>query len=350
MYTQAILQCLPLLADILGRTYGVTVQIGGKDAFTIGRTIRLPHLPAQADPTFIHLVRGYIDHESAHVRDTNFAAIQQENPTPLEHYVWNVLEDWRVEQKLAASFPGCRQNFQWLIRHLFTPSGKQIFGPVDHLLNWLLLTVRSWDVAELVPHCTASGQHIDLHWPGLRDKLTVILNRMRAYCPDSLVCLDYARQIVACLADQAASGKATDDLNSLLQSSARELPQDLGQILRAAMGAQNADASNWHGVATEGQKPMHPLTLSEMELIQKITAGMQAQLSGKLQASRLVQHRPSRHGKLDPQRLYRIALGEQRVFLSHETKPAINTAVHIPPPCAPVSSWPVWPAMPWHNA
>ncbi len=47
---QAILKCLPLLADVLGRAYGVTVEIGGNDAYTTGRVIRLPGLPAVGDP------------------------------------------------------------------------------------------------------------------------------------------------------------------------------------------------------------------------------------------------------------------------------------------------------------
>ena len=40
-----ILNCLPLLASVLGEQYGVQVHIGGKTACTNGRVIQLPSLP-----------------------------------------------------------------------------------------------------------------------------------------------------------------------------------------------------------------------------------------------------------------------------------------------------------------
>lgn len=82
--TNTILQCLPLLADILGRAYGVVVEVGGDTAFTTGRVIRLPSLPASGDAVFLGLVRGYIDHEAAHVRHTDFGAMNQAVMSPLK--------------------------------------------------------------------------------------------------------------------------------------------------------------------------------------------------------------------------------------------------------------------------
>ena len=46
MDTRLVMQSLPLVAAVLGNKYGVTVNIGGKDASTNGRTINLPSLPA----------------------------------------------------------------------------------------------------------------------------------------------------------------------------------------------------------------------------------------------------------------------------------------------------------------
>lgn len=40
-----IMDCLPLLASVLGNQYGVTVEIGGSEAYTDGKTIHLPALP-----------------------------------------------------------------------------------------------------------------------------------------------------------------------------------------------------------------------------------------------------------------------------------------------------------------
>ena len=43
--TRAVMRSLPLVASVLGRKYGVKVEIGGTDAYTDGTVIRLPSLP-----------------------------------------------------------------------------------------------------------------------------------------------------------------------------------------------------------------------------------------------------------------------------------------------------------------
>ena len=40
-----ILNCLPLLASVLGDRYGVQVRIGGSGAYTDGKVIHIPALP-----------------------------------------------------------------------------------------------------------------------------------------------------------------------------------------------------------------------------------------------------------------------------------------------------------------
>ena len=145
--TRAVMRSLPLVASILGRKYGVQVEMGGADAYTDGSVIHLPALPGDVPDTLLALARGYVDHEAAHIRDTDFLALKQAGLSPLETHVWNILEDWRVEHKLASIFPGCRQNFDWLIRHIFDSDGQdQFVEPRAAVLNWILLEVRSWDV------------------------------------------------------------------------------------------------------------------------------------------------------------------------------------------------------------
>ena len=118
-----IINSLPLLAAVLGRKYGVEAVIGGDMACTNGRTIYLPALPQDCSSDLLALVRGYIDHKSAHLRETDFALLEKEDPTALGKYIWNILEDWRVEHRLAAVFPDCRGNLTWQIRHIFLEQG-----------------------------------------------------------------------------------------------------------------------------------------------------------------------------------------------------------------------------------
>ena len=55
-----IISALPLIAAILGRKYGVRVEIGGDRAYTDGKTIYLPSLPANGDATLLGLAKGFI--------------------------------------------------------------------------------------------------------------------------------------------------------------------------------------------------------------------------------------------------------------------------------------------------
>lgn len=118
--TKAVMQALPLVASILGKKYGVRVEIGGAQAYTDGQTIHLPGLPLDVPEEFLALARGYVDHEAAHIRETDFTLLREVVLSPLEHHVWNIIEDWRVENALVHKFPGCRENFRWLIQHVFS--------------------------------------------------------------------------------------------------------------------------------------------------------------------------------------------------------------------------------------
>lgn len=357
--TDPVLGCLPLLADVLGRSYGVVVEIGGDDAFTDGRTIRLPALPATADPDFLGLVRGYIDHEAAHIRHTDMALLAAENPNPLEKHIWNSFEDWRVERELARLFPGCAANFRWLIQKMFLGQGDET--TLFAVLDWLLYTVRSWAVPELILDRDKLAERVKALWPGLIPRIDPILEAMMISCPDSRACLDYARQVVICIRDVAAtmpmarpeekpeggsSGKSkaarkgkvksgrspivdSRDIRDLLAASDDQLPEDLGAELRRSLVEGIKTLGHGSAVAKVMEKPLHLLDPQAKRDVDAVAAGLSARLHGLLQATKLVRVRPSRRGVLDPHRLYGIAVGEPKLFLTRQRKPGIDTTVHL---------------------
>ena len=357
--TDPVLGCLPLLADVLGRSYGVTVEIGGDDAFTDGRTIRLPALPATAGPDFLGLVRGYIDHEAAHIRHTDLALLATENPNPLEKHIWNTFEDWRVERELARLFPGCTANFRWLIQKMFLGQGDE--PTLFAVLDWLLYTVRSWAVPELIPDRDKLAERVKALWPGLIPRIDPIIEAMMISCPDSRGCLDYARQVVICIRDVAGttpmalpeeaskdgtpgksktarkgkgkSGRSpivdSRDIRDLLAASDDQLPGDLGAELRRNLVEGIKTLGHGSAVAKVMAKPLHPLDPQAKREVDTVAAGLSARLHGMLQATKLVRVRPSRRGVLDPHRLYGIAVGEPKLFLSRQRKPGIDTTVHL---------------------
>lgn len=197
-----VLQSLPLLASILGNQYGVQVNIGGDQAYSQGNTIQLPSLPLDDDGKFLALARGFIDHEAAHVRFTENIPIRRARLDAVTKHVANSLEDWRVENRMAAIYPGCRQHFRWLVLNYCIPQNDAEAGydnPVFCVLNYVMATVRTWDVPEVGSFLSTLRQHLAIQLPGLTSQLDTILGRVRAYCPDTWATIKYAREIVACL-------------------------------------------------------------------------------------------------------------------------------------------------------
>lgn len=174
-----IMDCLPLLASVLGNQYGVTVEIGGSEAYTDGKTIHLPALPLDSEPELITMIKGYTDHESAHIRETDFEILRKANLTPFQHNLFNILEDWRVEERLSARYPGCRENFRYLIQKLFGTQKAGDTNPAFSILNTILLTVRSWSVDAIIPRRESVAKTMERHYPGLRKALDGILDRVK---------------------------------------------------------------------------------------------------------------------------------------------------------------------------
>ena len=194
-----VINCLPLLASVLGDRYGVQVQIGGHDACTDGKIIRIPALPVDCDKTALALVKGYIDHESAHIRHSDFDVIWQPGLDAPTRYLGNAIEDWRVERRISAIYPGCRQNLDWLIRRFFVEEEDGRAGeksPALGVLSYVLLTVRSWDVAEVNGPRTRTRAQVEKTYPGLAEKLDAVLDRVRYDCPDTADALEAARKLV----------------------------------------------------------------------------------------------------------------------------------------------------------
>ncbi len=194
-----VINCLPLLASVLGDRYGVQVQIGGHDACTDGKIIRIPALPIDCGKTALALAKGYIDHESAHIRHSDFGVIRQAGLDKSTHYLFNAIEDWRVERRISAIYPGCRQNLDWLIRRFFVEEEDARAGeksPALGVLSYVLLTVRSWDVAEVNAPRTRTRAQVEKAYPGLAEKLDAVLDRVRLDCPDTAAALEAARELV----------------------------------------------------------------------------------------------------------------------------------------------------------
>ncbi len=70
MKLNTLTNALPIVAAAYGRKFGVNVQVGGSRAGTDGQTINIPGIVE--DSITKTLAWGYLAHEAAHVRYTDF--------------------------------------------------------------------------------------------------------------------------------------------------------------------------------------------------------------------------------------------------------------------------------------
>ncbi len=425
MTNQDILKSLPLLASVLGRQYGVQVTVGGSSAYTNGRTVNIPALPLDADSEVLGMVRGYIDHEAGgHLRFTDFDVRFEEPLNPAEHFIWNAIEDWRVEKALSDVYPGCKANLEWLARKLFVDEFTPSRDVKKAVMNYILLTCRAWSVPEIEASRQVERKKIARHYPELLAKLDAQLALVCANCPDTQAAIDHAKQIAALIESHrepqqqegksgAAKGKGNeqsqgqkgdkeqeeeqqqsqgqegaqadvgqdgesgqaqsqgqegedsgqdggqspeqeqtqdqtdqadqdaDDAPALKQSpplhiTEKNLPETFSKRLAEKLGTASSETPDYKLVhtAVAVRKPPSPLPAEEQRTALAATTGLRYRLQGKLQAMRLKDTAPNRHGKLCPHSLHRVFVNNPKVFRRDAPVPAVNTAVHILVDCS----------------
>lgn len=358
--TKHVINALPLIADILGKKYGVCVHIGGGHAYTNGKDIHIPSLPLDADETTLNLARAYLDHEAAHLRTTDFDALLNAGLSSIEKHVWNILEDHMVEHMLAAVYPGCRHNLTWLIKHLFlnentADSQEDQEEPVMDIFNWLLIGVRALDVPELKKKRDALALRIEEHLPGLLEKLKPIMKRVPAECIDTQSCITTARRIIAVLKDYVQNSPALpespliSDLNpetqrgkgekrgeenikqlcALLDNPQQILPLGIGERLGQAL--QQLHQARGKHLSVARVKPKSGLALNPQDVaaIRQATTALRTRLQALLQSTVVVKNRIGRTGRIDTRRIARVATADPKVFIRKGRRQGVNTAVHI---------------------
>ena len=371
--TKDVLNCLPLVASILGDRYGVQVRIGGKEACTNGKVIHLPSLPMDCEPELLALAKGFCDHEAAHIRHTDFSVLKAAKLDPVTFNLFNCLEDWRVEKKLSGIFPGCRKNLNWLIRRFFVEQAQPRAGddsPALAILDYVLLTVRAWDVAEVAPARQNAASIMEQHFPGLKEALDAILVKVYIHCPDTKAAVEYARQIAQCIRQweppqQAPTSESTNDhgsmpkakqevndsakqigqksepgqpsralsalpLKALFHAEAQDMPQNIGEIMAIELTSCSSESTgDALTVAVEGTRQAAPLPADQKLQALQVSIALRTRLQGFLQAQTQRRCSIGRKGTLHGNSLHRLQVGNARVFQKESVQLGLNTAVHI---------------------
>ncbi len=341
IHNKNIMAALPILATVLGNKYGVEVRIGGDTACTDGNIIYLPDMPLDCDAQFIMQVRGFTDHESAHIRYTDFEALKQARLNPVQKYLWNALEDWRVENALAKIYPGCKGNFHKLIEEHFgkdkqTPYERAGQNPALSLLSYVLLTVRAWDAPSLEEQKETEAAIIENHFPKLLPQIDTILRRAKSHCQSTQNCIAYALELYKIMQQyvqnilQNEGDTQKEQLQKMLLADADAMPQHMGEILGASIQSQKSQNKGHSiSVASEGHKTCTTFSSDTLEEIKRSSTALRTRLYGLLQANTQTPCILGRRGKLCSSKLHHVASHNPRVFLKHGHKNSLSTAVHL---------------------
>ncbi len=108
-------RALPIVGSALGRKLGVQVEVSGQRACTDGERILIPAFDPEC-PEQEAKVWGFLSHEAAHVRYTDFGLDQ--SGSPLRHRLTNLLEDVRIEKAISREYPGTAFSLSEVVRQL----------------------------------------------------------------------------------------------------------------------------------------------------------------------------------------------------------------------------------------
>ncbi|UDQ99448.1 VWA domain-containing protein [Lentisphaerota bacterium WC36G] len=332
-----ICQALPLVAGVLGQRYGVEVTIGGNTAYTDGKRINLPSLPVECDEVLMHLIRGWVDHESAHIRHTNFELIKGKRLSDLEKNILNIFEDWRVERELSNQYIGCKNNFAWLVDYYFNKdvdlSSKQS-NDAKLIVNYILLKVRSFTVTEVGVHAENLRSFLESHFSNVLTEIDKIIQSMKANANSTQDCLKYAKKVTALLRKlikSDAESKATKkQLEKLLKAKSGDLPKDFAGKIQGELEAKAPNHSN--SLVQSSRAVENKAKAFDSEMLNKgnTTANqLRRYFCNLLQAKDLQRVRESSYGhKINVKKLAKAPFN-CKLFLKDAEKIKSNTAVHL---------------------
>ncbi len=332
---------LPIVASLLSERYGVSVVIGGDTAYTDGSTIVLPSLPET--PRTEQLVRGYIDHESAHIRYTDFTIC---GDYPAHHMMLNLLEDMRVERLMGEQFPGARQNLSHLVEALEQEGALRL--NVQSPLQLLCSYIMAYGRCALGHNLSGLMEQV---LPPMAQAAWCNKEKIDQLCARSLVlgstaeAAALARDFLAELpaGDKPCTGSSAEspDGDSQATSPQHEVPTadegqsmahscDVGGLAAALLGQEHGS----HGKKTCHIRLPRPVSVAtrplDMTDDRRLTARLRGRLRSLLQSVRLSDHCSGCRGRVPEHRvLYRALLGDSRLFRKRTLARAPNTAVML---------------------
>lgn len=373
---------LPIVAAAYGEKFGVKVLIQGQDAFTDGERIVIPTANPD-DPHYQQIAWGYLAHEAAHIRHTNFDMVQKASSKPIRKALLNIIEDVRIENELAKDYPGTRRSISQVIEYMVDTQQMCVPEqpePASNLQAWLLFRLRCHFLGQksLTPLYQAVDERVRQLFPAAAmSRLSAMLTAVPSLASTGEV-LKLVDAIVAMLEEESRPPQddsdvdggddigqdASNDSNSSSDSQTPETGSsatgdaaetsdsdnsDQADNLRQALEASAAqfEPDTFAQVAevlseqAEGHQGVTPLSLPQAEqamlgdeailtLSASESAQIRARLRGMVQSSQDNRNHAKRHGlRVATHRLAASQAGESRLFIQRQPRIAPNAAVHL---------------------
>lgn len=373
---------LPIVAAAYGEKFGVKVLIQGQDAFTDGERIVIPTANPD-DPHYQQIAWGYLAHEAAHIRHTNFDMVQKASSKPIRKALLNIIEDVRIENELAKDYPGTRRSISQVIEYMVDTQQMCVpeqLEPASNLQAWLLFRLRCHFLGQkaLTPLYQAVDERVRQLFPAAAmSRLSAMLTAVPSLGSTGEV-LKLVDAIVAMLEDESrppqdesdadngndigqdasndsnnSSDSQTPEADSSAMGDAAETVDsdnsDQADNLRQALEASAAqfEPDTFAQVAevlseqAEGHQGVTPLSLPQAEqamlgdeailtLSASESAQIRARLRGMVQSSQDNRNHAKRHGlRVATHRLAASQAGESRLFIQRQPRIAPNAAVHL---------------------
>lgn len=114
MKSKALESALESVSRVITDKYGIRLCFEGDDCRTDGKTIHLPSLPDEVPEKLLSAIRGWSDHESAHIifTETELAKSFLEDHCAEAFGILNTLEDARIERLMSERYAGSRANME----------------------------------------------------------------------------------------------------------------------------------------------------------------------------------------------------------------------------------------------
>ncbi|OAI12760.1 MULTISPECIES: VWA domain-containing protein [Methylomonas] len=218
--TQTLERAFPIVAAALGNHFGISIKIGGTDAYTNGRSIQLPAYDG-SNPDYQSAAWGYLAHEAAHIRFSDFEIDFGDSVLRLR--ICQAIEDVRIEHELAKVYPGTRLTLAKVVEKMIG-EGRFVAQKADEhpgniLYGYILKRLRATVLGQtvLMPLVDQTRDALRANFPrGALIRLEGLLSEV----PDGLSCerdcLDLTDRILTMIEEEVekARDSAADSSDS----------------------------------------------------------------------------------------------------------------------------------------